>query len=60
MTGKVVLEYSTPEVEIKNAIVNGTEPFVAYTATQVATAVSFMVGIFQVGIFLSKGYSFFC
>lgn len=49
MTGKVVLEYSNQTV-LSHVTENGTEVYTSYTPIQVATAVSFMVGIFQVSI----------
>ena len=48
MTGKIVLEYSTPKYELNNVPSNTTESIETYSPLQVATAVSFTVGIFQV------------
>lgn len=60
MTGKVVTSYSTPLVESTSANVTGAVPLqdftYGYSPMQVATAVTLMVGIFQVNMYHFIGH----
>lgn len=54
MTGKIVLQYSNNNSV--NSSTNSTDHLPSYTPTEVATAVSFMAGVFQVNIKIGLFY----
>ncbi|XKL65796.1 hypothetical protein PGB90_009216 [Kerria lacca] len=52
MTGKIVLQYSNNNSV--NSSTNSTDHLPSYTPTEVATAVSFMAGVFQIFMYICR------